>query len=114
MIKGDAIEHAEDSSDFTITETGVYSVAFNGVIAPAAGETFPLGLVLYLEQNGSSVNGASTQHTFHTSTETINQAFTAPIEVTTVPTTLRIIGSGGNITYSTTSVTIYKIGENTP
>lgn len=114
MIKGDAIEHAENNTDFTIRETGVYSVAFNGVIAPAAGETFPVSLTVYLEQDGSPVGGGSTQHTFHTSTETINQAFTTPIEVTTVPAVLRIVGTGGNIIYSTISLTVYKIGESAP
>lgn len=114
MIKGDAISHAENSTDFTISEAGIYSAAFHGVVAPAPGVTFPFGLTLYLEENGTGVSGSSTQHSFHTSTETVNMAFTVPVEVTAVPATLKVIADGGSIIYSTISLTLYKIGESTP
>ena len=114
MIKGDAISHAENNTDFTISEAGIYSVAFNGVVAPASGVTFPFSLTLYLEVNGTGVSGSGTQHSFHTSTETVNMAFTVPVEVTAVPATLKVIADGDSIIYSTVSLTIYKIGESTP
>lgn len=108
---GTSISHALNSATFTINQPGVYAVAFNGGMAPGSGVTFPYNISFTLELNGSSVAGASASHNFHTSTETVNIAFTSPVAVSSAPATLRVIGSGSKYFYSDISLTIYRLGD---
>ena len=108
---GSSISHTEGSGDFTINSPGVYSVAFHGTVAAGSGSTFPSNINLFLQQNGSPVAGANVQHTFQSSTESVNQAFTVPIQVSSAPSTLNIVGQGGDFVYSGPSMSIYRIGN---
>ena len=108
---GTSITHTAGSSDFSITTPGLYAVAFHGNIAPASGVDFPLTINLALELNGTAVPGALTSHTFHTSSDTATLSFSFPVQVSTAPSTLNIVASGGNFIYSAISMTIYKLSS---
>ena len=111
LENGAAISHSANSAEFTIQEPGFYHVSFHGTLSPASGVNFPLPLSVYLQQQGTAVPGASAFHTFQTTSDTSNVAFTQIIEVTSTPTTLDIIGEGGNFIYSNVSMVIYKLGN---
>ena len=111
LVYGTALSHANNSSVVTVSKPGVYSVEFHGSVGPTAGVDFPLNVLAYLTVNGSSVSGAAAQHTFHTSTEMSNVAFSAPIAVTTAPATLSVIGEGGNFLYSSIGITVTRLGD---
>ena len=106
---GNSISHAEGSADFIIEEPGYYYVSFHGTLSPASGVDFPLALSLVLQQQGASVPGTSVYHTFQTSTDTSNVAFTQIIEATTAPITLNMVGSGGNFIYANISMVIHRM-----
>lgn len=107
---GSGITHEAGSSDFAIAEPGIYTAAFHGNAAPASGVTFPLSISLSLQLNGTNVPGALTQHSFHTSSDTATLSFSFPVQVSTAPSTIRIMAQGGNFIYSAVSLTLTQIG----
>ncbi|WP_243235635.1 hypothetical protein [Zhenpiania hominis] len=109
---GTAVSHTENTSEISIQEPGFYEVSFHGTAAPASGVTFPLAVLFYLQQQGSTVAGAASSHTFHTSSDAANLSFSQIIDVTDTPAVLEVIGSGGNFIYSNIGITVQKIGEN--
>lgn len=109
---GSDISHTAGSDTFTITQPGVYSVEFHGVISPTANNTFPVNITTSLEENGSIVPGASVPFTFQNSTQSSEQSFTIPISVTQVPTTLQIVPTGGNYLADAVSMTVTRLGSN--
>ena len=111
VSNGSSITHAQNSGTFTIQQTGFYQVSFHGTLAPASGSTFPLTVSLYLQQQGTQVPGTAVQHTFHTSTDSVNVAFSQIIQVTTVPTTIQVIGQGTGYFYGPVSMSIDKLGS---
>ena len=94
-----------------MADPGIYSVAFHGNLAPASGVNFPLSVILELQQNGTVVPGAVVQHTFHTSPDTATVGFSIPVEVSSTPSTFRVVGEGGNFIYSEVTMTLYKVAE---
>ena len=108
---GNAISHTENTSALTIQEPGFYYVAFHTTITPTSGVDFPLSIVVYLQQQGTAVSGTGIRHTFQTTSDASNIAFSQIIQVTSTPTTLEVIGEGGNYLYYDNAITIYKVGE---
>lgn len=66
---------------------------------------------MYLEQQGTEVPGTAVQHTFHTTADTSNVSFTQIIEVSSVPTTLQMIGQGQNYFYGPVSLVVNRLGN---
>lgn len=111
LTYGSSISHTARSGDFVISQPGVYAVSFFGNISPASGVTFPLSITLQLQQNGTAIPEGGALHVFHTSTENISQAISIPIAVSSTPTTIRLVTSGGNIFYTGVTMTIYRLGD---
>lgn len=95
-----------------IQQPGFYLVSFHGSIGPASGVNFPLAITLYLKQQGTIVQGTAILHTFQTSSDTTNVSFVQLISVTETPTTLTVVGEGGNYLYTDASMSVYRLGEN--
>ena len=108
---GSDISHTPGSDTFTINQPGVYAVSFHGSFAPASGATFPQTMGASLKQNGSVVPGATSQYIFHTSAQTAPLSFSAPVTVSSAPATLQVEGDGGSYLYSTTGLSIYRLGN---
>ena len=108
---GTAIAHTAGDSTITIEQTGYYFVGFHATLSPASGVNFPLSITLHLFQQGEIVPGTSVVHTFQTSTDLANVAFSQILQVSTVPTTLQVIGQGGDYLYTAISLSVYKLGE---
>lgn len=108
---GSDISHTAGSDTFTITQPGVYSVEFHGVISPTGNNTFPVNITTSLEANGSVVPGASVPLNFPSSTDSSQVSFTVPISVTDVPTTLQVVPTGGNYLADAVSMTVTKLGN---
>ena len=108
---GTSITHAQNSADVVIQQPGYYSVSFHGTVSPGANATFPLSILLYLTQNGSTVSGTGARYNFQSATEAANLAFTQIIEADTAPTTLNVVGSGGDFLYSDSTITVNKLGD---
>ena len=90
----------------------MYLAAFNGAMAPASESSFPANLGVSLYQNGSAVPGAASQHTFESANGTATMAFTIPVTVSSVPSTLQVIGSSPNShVYSTIALTLNRLGD---
>lgn len=109
---GSDISHTAGSDTFTITQPGVYSVEFHGVITPTGDNTFPTTIITSLEANGSVVPGGSVPFTFPSTTNSSEQSFTVPISVTNVPTTLQIVPTGGSYLADAVSMTVTRLGNN--
>ena len=108
---GAAVTHTAGSGTYTLTEPGTYAVVFHGNIAPASGVNFPLNVMLQLQQDGTVIPSAVVQHTFHTSPDTATVAFSTPIQVTSTPSQLQVVGTGGNYLYSDVTMTVYKLNS---
>lgn len=108
---GAAVTHTAGSGTYTLTEPGTYAVVFHGNIAPASGVNFPLNVMLQLQQDGTVIPSAVVQHTFHTSPDTATVAFSTPIQVTSTPSQLQVVGTGGNYLYSAITMTVYKLNS---
>ena len=88
----------------------MYTAAFHTTAAPASGDTLPLTITLQLQENGTDIPGAAVQHTFQTASENATMAFSFPLQISTVPSTLQVMAQGGNFLYSGTSLSLYKVG----
>ena len=108
---GSAISHASNSAAFTINTPGVYMTSFQGVINPASGVNFPLSITLTLQQGGSGVPGGGVLHTFHTSADAAVLPIAVPVAVTSAPSTLQLVGTGGSFQYSGITMTISRLGD---
>ena len=108
---GTDISHTAGSSTVTVNTPGVYSVAFHGSFSPVSGATLPQSVGVSLTQNGSVVPGATSQYIFHTSAQTAALSFSTPVAVSSVPTTLQVVGDGGNYQYSTIGLSVNRLGD---
>ena len=108
---GTSIQHAENTLEFTINGSGIYYVFLSMELFLLFQELlFPINILVNLQQDGTIVSGSEVQHTFHTSTENVNVAFSTII--TANPnTTFRIVGTGGQYFYSSIGINIYKIAN---
>lgn len=110
VTAGTAISHTANTAPVTISQPGYYYVTFHGTFAPAAGSSYPLTLSAYLQQDGTAVPGAGTQHTFQSDNDTANLSFSQIVQVTSAPSTLEVVGSGGGYLYSDAAITVQQIG----
>ena len=111
VVNGTAVSHAQNSASIVIQQTGFYQVSFHGTIGPTSGADFPMTVSMYLEQQGTEVPGTAVQHTFHTTADTSNVAFTQIIQAATVPTTIEVIGQGKNYFYGPISLVVNRLGN---
>ena len=108
---GAAVEHTANTADFTITQPGVYTLAFSGSFAPGNGAAFPLNVGAAAQVNGTAIPGASAQHTFQTASDVANLGFTVPFAVATAPATVQVTGTGTTFLYSDLSATLTRNGD---
>ena len=95
----------------TLQQTGYYLVSFHGVLAPAATATLPANLLVYLRQNGDNVQAASVSQNFQSAGQAASVAFSVVVAVTAAPTTLELVGEGGDFLYSNISLSVCKLSE---
>ena len=107
---GTSISHTEGESDFSLADPGFYLVSYNGVVAPVGTDEFPVAIAVMLQLNGTPVPGAGTQHTFQSASEASNVAASQVLQVTG-PSTVNLMGSGGDFLYSDLGMSICKLGE---
>ena len=111
VISGTAISHTANSAVFTVNQPGIYYAAFHGTFAPVSNSAFPMGLSVYLQQNGAAVPGAGAQYTFQSASGMENLSFSQMIEITAVPAALQVTGSGGRFLYADVGLTIQRLGS---
>ena len=109
-VSGTAISHTAGTAPFTISQPGMYNVAFNGTVSPVTGATVPQEIRLYLEQDGTALPGATASQTFQSDSDSDSLAFSQIVQVTTTPSVLQVVGSGGNFLYSDASLSVHQIG----
>ena len=108
---GTAVSHTAGSGDFTVNQPGLYQIDYHGVVSAAPTETFPVTIVTSLEQNGAIVPGASIPGQFQDATQAIPQSFTVRLPITTVPTTLQVVGEGGSYLANSMSLNVTRLGD---
>lgn len=111
VVVGDAISHETPSSEFIISETGIYSVEFHGDFTPIAGEPYPLTLTVTINQDDVPVGGAAAVHVFPCPSGVTNIAFTTPIKVDNLPTTIKVVGDASKFTYTNVGLSIYQVAQ---
>ena len=109
MVVGNAAAHTAGSANFTIQEAGYYYVSFHGTVSPGNDVKFPLSLLAYLTQQGTSVPGTGARQL--SLKKRLHEHFSHIVQVTTVPTTLTVVISGGKYLYSDISLTIQKLNS---
>ena len=108
---GTDIAHADNSTDITISQPGVYSLAFSGSFAPGSGASFPLNVGTAPQLNGTEIAGAASQNTFTDANDVASQSFSVPFTVTTAPATLQIVSTGDSFVYSNILATVSRLGD---
>ena len=84
---------------------------YGAVCISQSGVNFPLSVSVSLQQGGSPVAGAAAQHTFHTSSDSANLSFTAPLAAASAPATLQVVGNGTAYLYGIMGITISRLGD---
>ena len=108
---GTAISHALNTSDFIITQPGVYYVFYKGTATPGLGITLPAANFLFLRLNGVNVASSETTSIFTDAMDDEVQSLSGIVNVSSVPSTLSIVSSGDTFNYSVTSLTIFRLGD---
>ncbi len=111
LVVGNAAAHTAGAANFTIQEAGYYFISFHGTFAPGNGVKFPMSLLVYLTQQGTSVPGTGARHSFQQSSDVANLSFSYIIQATAVPTTLTVVAEGGKSVYSDIALTIQKLNS---
>ena len=89
----------------------MYLLSFHGGFAPGCAAGFPLSVLVVAELNGVQVPGAAAQQGFRAAGEVENLAFTVPVAVSAVPSTLRIVGTGTSFLYSNIQAGLIRLGD---
>ena len=113
LVSGTAITHQAGTTDILITQPGIYQAAFQGAVSVSAGTAIPATIRVRLTENGANVPGASAIHTFTSSSELATLPFTAPFQVTTVPTTIQVVASLDGFNFDEIALTIVRLGDAT-
>ncbi len=108
---GTAISHTLNTSDFIITQPGVYYVFYKGTATPGLGITIPASNSLFLRFNGANVPGSEVTSIFTAATDDEVQSLSGIVNVSSVPSTLSIVSSGDTFNYSVTSLNIFRLGD---
>lgn len=111
LITGASITHQPDSTDITILKTGVYQVFFQSAITPNRTTPIPSTLHVKLTQGGTPVAGGSTSHTFTSVCEIVHPSLSVPFLVTNAPETIHIISEEKGYTFSGTTLTVLRLGD---
>ena len=109
VAMGDAITHATGSSDFVLTQTGIYEVLFNAsAYIPEASATLPFEAVITLTVNGNPVYAAqATINNF--SSNTVLSGATV-VAVNTLPTTIALVNASyAGVDFLPVSIIIHKL-----
>ena len=78
---------------------------------PQASETAIYSLI-YLTENGQEVDGTSVQTSLTQPGDYTSVAFSVPIQISSVPTTLQIVSSQGGLLFSNISLSVVQLGDN--
>ena len=108
---GTDVTHTVNTPQVVINRTGIYEISFHGTVGPTGSSKLPVTIILSLQQQGTTVPGATVQHTFHTSSDSGSLAFSQIIQVTTVPSTLQVTSLGGNFFYGGITMTVQRLGD---
>lgn len=109
VAQGTAVTHANSSTDFTITQPGLYYVSYNASVTPATGTTLPVTNLLTLSLNGTQLSNGASQHLFNVTGQSAPMSASGLIDVTSVPSTLNLLSSGGNFVYSDATMNVIKL-----
>ena len=94
--EGTAVTHTASSSDFTITEAGIYTISYSviGTNASSTGEAS-----VQLREDGTEIPGSTKSGTIATAGNTTSLAATVMIDAAGTETiTLNMIGTGFSFT----------------
>lgn len=109
---GDSVTHTQASSDVVVQKPGVYLVSFHGTLGLPQGSETPIYSLIYLTENGQEVDGASVQTSLTQPGDYTSVAFSVPIQISSVPTTLQIVSSQGGLLFSNISLSVVQLGDN--
>ncbi len=104
---GTAISHAAGSAEFILTETGIYEIEYNTVVASSASPTFTV--VLHLEINGDLIPASRSSVSISAAADEQTLSGRAVISLSSVPATITLVAENANGTYRDTVLTIQKL-----
>ena len=106
---GNAISHVAGSADVTISQPGTYYAQYAASVAPAGTTALPATNIVTFSLNGQTINAGAGTAQFTATGQTEHLTAAAILSVTTVPSTLRVISSGGTFLYSAATLNIFEI-----
>ena len=104
--EGIAITHAAGTSDFILSENGIYEITYNTIVT-ANGAT-PVTTALHLEINGDLVPASRSAVTLLNATDEQTLYGSSVITISTTPATITLAAEDTNGIYSDTVITIQK------
>ena len=105
--EGIAITHAAGTSDFILSENGIYEITYNTIVT-ANGAT-PVTTALHLEINGDLIPASRSAVTLLNATDEQTLYGNSVITISTTPATITLAAEDTNGTYSDTVITIQKL-----
>lgn len=109
-LNGTALSHTANTGDIVFNEPGVYFAAFSGTAVPPTGTAFPSTNSIYMTLNGTRLEGATTQHIFHISTENAPESVSRIITVTAAGSRLEVV-TEGDIVFNYATLSVFKIAD---
>ena len=109
MQQGQALTHAQNSSEITISQPGTYYAHYQAQVTPASGDTFPVVNSVAFALNGQVQGTGNGEQLFSASGQTAQINASLVFNVTSVPTTLTVVSSGGSFLYSSATVNVFKV-----
>ena len=106
---GDAITHTTGSTDFTLTQTGIYEVLFNtSAFIVDASAALPFQAIITLTVNGIPVYAAQATINIFSSNTLLSGA--TVVAVNTLPTTITLVNAtSASVSFLPVSIIVHKL-----
>ncbi|WP_295615724.1 spore surface glycoprotein BclB [uncultured Intestinimonas sp.] len=110
LTVGGAITHALRSTDVVIQEPGVYMALFQGAVS-RSGSSSSSPSTLSITQDGTTLPGGTIQFVIASSGVYGAVSLSAPFQVTSAPSTIRVVPGQSAFLVSGISLTVFRLGD---
>ena len=104
--QGSAVTHTASTSDFSLTENGVYRITYSAVVTNTSG-TGTVGLEV--QNGGTAIPGSVKEVNIPTASNTATIGSTMLVNVTSAPATITVNSTQNNTTVTQAAITIQKL-----
>ena len=106
---GTAITLAQDTGEFTLTETGTYEIAYNTTAITTESATLPMSAGVYLSRGDVQIPGTAASATLTSEGDVMALSGSTVITVDTAPEMITLRAATASASYYDSSIFIHKL-----